>query len=120
MGGNEESAMNEPAKEKADKLPIYQAVLSYFPRAIQEVCRISQYGVEKHNAPFNAPTFPNPEYPVEGFVDAIARHLLKRAMYGEINKEDGDTYHLAAVIWSGLAALEKILREKERIENEYR
>lgn len=105
-----ESALNQ----KKNKPPVYQGVLAYFPRAIKEVARVSQYGLEKHDLDWSDKGFLKPEYPLEMFMDAFSRHMLDLAIEGEINKADGELLHRAQVAWGALASLEKYLIEREQ------
>lgn len=100
--------------QKRAKPPIYQGLLAYFPRALHEVARVSSYGSVKHQFPLAEKGFLRPEYTVEGYLDASARHVLDRAVEGEVNRRDGDLLHLAQSVWDQLAALEKILIKQEK------
>lgn len=101
--------------QKRAKPPIYQGLLAYFPRALREVAKVSRFGSEKHDTPMSEKGFLGDNYPTEGYVDAVGRHILDRAIEGEINEADGGQYHLAQVAWDALAALERVLIEKEDI-----
>lgn len=111
---SEEHTQRERALEqKLAKPPVYQGLLAYFPKALAEVARVSAYGSAKHQFPYTDRGFMAPKYPIEGYADAAARHLLDRASEGEINAADGGVYHLAQVAWDALAALEKVLTEEQ-------
>jgi hypothetical protein len=48
------------------------------------------------------------------YQDALARHLLDRAIEGEVNAKDGDLLHRAQLAWNALADLEKFLIAEEK------
>ena len=100
-------------KQKKAKPPIYRGLINYFPRALTEVARVSAFGAIKHDFDLADKGFLDEAYSIEGYLDAVGRHLTDRAIEGEINHSDGDLYHLAQTVWDSLAALEKILIEKE-------
>lgn len=82
-----------------------------FPRAMLAVAAVTAFGAEKH-APRGWRTFET-GYALDYHLAKIGRHLLKLETEGEINREDGDNLHMAAVAWNALAYLEHHLRRLE-------
>lgn len=99
-------------KKDLGKPPVWRGVFNYFPRAIVAVAMVSEYGDRKYN----------PDNPVFGtgwrevpdglnrYMDADARHMLKRAMAGEYDDESGMA-HLAHKAWCAMAELERALSD---------
>lgn len=108
------STTSSQSQQKVQKAPVYQGVLAYFPRALLEIAKVSDYGAVKHNTTLAEKGFLRPEYTDEMFLDAEVRHILKRAIEGEVNPEDGDLLHLAQKAWNSLASLEKYLISQEK------
>lgn len=94
------------AKLDAGKSPVWQGALSYFPRALAAVARVSQVGARKY-------AWKGWESVPDGFnrySNALARHFLAEG-YEEL---DSDTacLHAEQVAWNALARLELLLKEK--------
>lgn len=98
-------APNTPgAKLDAGKAPLLRGCLGYFPLALAEVAKVSEYGAKKY-------TWKGWETVPDGvarYGDALARHLVQ-------DGEDKDTglLHAAHCAWNALARLELMLREKQ-------
>ena len=99
-----EKPMN--AQERKDT-PVFSGVLKYFPRALQEIARVSKKGNDQHNPgqPLHWAEGKSTDHP-----DALIRHLLDDAM-GETYDND-EMRHLAKVAWRSLAMLETALKKK--------
>lgn len=99
---------NEPgAKLDAGKAPIVRGVLCYFPRALEEVAKVSGFGAAKY-------TWGGWESVPDGvsrYSDAMGRHIIGEAIDGEIDPATG-LPHAAQVAWNALARLELMLRDK--------
>ena len=98
----------EGAKLDAGKAPILSGVIQYFPRALREVAKVSQYGMTKY-------TWKGWEAVPNGVVrygDALARHLVDEGIEGPIDPSTR-LRHAAQVAWNSLARLELILKEEE-------
>jgi hypothetical protein len=108
------SNTDEAAAAKAAKLPIFQGCIAYFPRALAEVAKVSDFGAKKHGFKLSDKGFLDPRYTEEGYQDAICRHIVGRLMDGEVNAADGDLYHRAQLAWNALASLERFLLELEK------
>lgn len=106
--------VQESANEKASKIPVYRGCMAYFPRALEEVAKVSRFGTEKHNVALEEKGFLRPEYTPAMYADAIGRHLLALQTEGEINIEDDGLLHRAQLAWNALASLEMFLIEKEK------
>lgn len=95
------------AKFDANKAPIWQGTLSYFPRALEAVAFVSAVGARKYS-------WKGWETVPDGFVrysDALVRHLVAEGK----EQIDSDTgrLHAEEVAWNALARLELLLRSKE-------
>lgn len=96
------------AKADAGKIPLYQGLIDYFPRAVLEVAKVSQEGARKYSWK-GWETVPNGP---ARYSDALARHLVAEAIEGPRDANTG-MLHAAQVCWNSLARLELILREME-------
>ena len=102
---------DQTKKQNAGKSPVYQGCLSYFPRALKEVARVSEFGATKYDAPYTRQGWRG--VAKEELMDAQARHILDRVIEGDVNEKDGGMLHLAQNAWEALAALEVFLVERE-------
>lgn len=85
-----------------------RGVLEYFPRAILEVGKLSDFGAKKYD-------WNNWEYvedAINRYGDAEVRHICEAAISGETDPESG-LLHATHAAWNALAVLEMKLREKE-------
>jgi len=101
------SVKYDDGKEK-----IYRGFMEYFPRAIKEITRVSEFGAEKYGA------FGGWKDVLDGFnrySDAMGRHhLLERV---EVQEKESKILHSAFVAWNALARLELFLEGRdEKIE----
>lgn len=99
---------------KTSKIPIYQGLFNYFPRGLTEVAVVSRFGSEKHSFDLSDKGFLDERYSIEGYNDAMARHILSLSIEGERNYEDGGLFHRAQIAWNALASLERILIQLEK------
>lgn len=107
---------DKPEAKKMDmgKVPVWQGFLNYFPRAIIAVALVSEYGKRKY-AP-DAPEFNSGwrdvPYGLNRYLDADARHMLKRAIpsQGEYDDES-EQAHLAHKAWCAMAELERAITD---------
>jgi hypothetical protein len=96
------------AKLDAGKAPILSGVIQYFPRALREVAKVSQYGMTKY-------TWKGWESVPNGIVrygDALGRHLVDEIIDGPMDPST-KLRHAAQVAWNALARLELIIQEEE-------
>lgn len=96
------------AKDDETKPPVYRGVMNYFPRALEEVAKVSGFGAQKY-------LWKGWESVPDGinrYSDAMQRHVLKEAKGEETDPETG-LMHLAHAAWGALAVLELRLRKKE-------
>lgn len=103
---------HEPgAKLDAGKIPVFQGILDYFPRALMAVAEVSAFGACKYawKGWEDVPDGPN------RYKNASARHMMYRAM-GEHVDPDSGLLHECHEVWNHLAALELKLRELEQPE----
>jgi len=102
------------AKLDAGKPPVYRGFMAYFPRAIREVAKVSQYGLEKYKAKWGDKTFLTLDK--DRLLDALGRHMVDRVIEGEVNYPDGELLHRAQIAWEAMAQLEIYLLERENSE----
>lgn len=95
-------------KYDQDKEPIVRGCLKYFPRALQEVARVSAAGAAKYQWD-GWRTVPDG---VNRYTDAMGRHLLAES-FGAFDNGPGGTncLHAAQVAWNALARLELLLEQ---------
>lgn len=96
------------AKHDAGKVPIH-SVLAYFPRALEQVARVSEHGATLHGW-FTWDTIDDP---VRRYADAELRHEVARCK-GEAFDPESGLLHLAHRAWGVLAQLELVMREREK------
>ena len=99
------------SKLDSGKSPILQGCVQYFPRALEEVARVSLVGANKYSWK-GWESVPNG---VNRYGDALCRHLLAEAVQGDYDSGPGGTglRHASQVAWNALARLELILRKEE-------
>lgn len=102
------------AKEPGSKLdsgksPVTRGALAYFPRALLEVAKVSDYGANK----YSWKGWQHVKDGINRYGDALARHILYEEIHGEYDP-DTSLLHAAHTAWNALARLELILREKEK------
>ena len=97
-----------PRKLDTGKAPVFRGLLAYFPRALEEVAKVSKAGADKYGS---YGTWVGVENARGHYRDALGRHLLKVESEGPIDKETG-CLHEAMIAWNALAALELLLHEK--------
>lgn len=98
-------------KYDGGKSPIFRGCLSYFPRAMEAVAAISQFGASKYawngwrgvSDGFNR------------YSDAMVRHLAKEGK-GEVLDPESGLPHAAHACWNALARLELMLEDEEQQE----
>lgn len=104
--------------QKHGKPPLFEGLLLYFPRALQEVAKVSAYGKNKHGFEYRDRGFLRPEYTEDMYSNASIRHVVDHVLEGPINEEDGGQRHRAQAVWDLLAALEKELMREQNISYE--
>lgn len=106
------------AKLDAGKAPIMQGVLQYFPRALEQVALVSQFGSIKYS--WGGYRFVKDG--INRYSNAMGRHLLKEITEGPIDiesLEEGVTIcHAAQVAWNALARLELMLSPPAHVSEE--
>lgn len=105
------------AKLDLGKVPIFEGVLQYFPRALSAIAELSAWGATR--------------YTWEGWRDvpdafrrysnAMGRHILKEKIEGPYDldaandpKHPAEILHATQVAWNALARLDKLLEEMEK------
>lgn len=98
-------------KYDTEKSPVTRGVLQYFPRALEEVAKVSAAGAKKY-AWNGWKTVPDG---ITRYSDALGRHLLAEGQSAYDDGPDGTgCLHAAQVAWNALARLELILRAAEK------
>lgn len=93
-------------------IPVYSGFITYFPRAILEVARLSKVANDQHNPgePLHWAKEKSTDEP-----DAMMRHLIDDALGEEIDT-DGIA-HLVKVAWRAMALLERRLEKNDKSKN---
>jgi len=87
------------------KAPIASLFMRYFPRAVQAVANVSEYGARKYT-PEGWKTVPDG---IARYGDAMARHEIKQFIEGPYDDGDSGLSHAAQVAWNAMARLELAL-----------
>ena len=98
------------SKDTRGKRPLFSQFLAQFPLAIDEVCKVSEFGDTKY-MPGSWRDVPN------GFTeysDALIRHLAKEAR-GESLDVESACLTAAHTAWNAMARLEILLRSAAEI-----
>ncbi len=96
-------------KYDAGKSPVFRGALDYFPRAIEQVANVSNFGATK----YAWKGWQDVSEGYERYSDALARHLTSEGK-GEIADRDSGLLHAAHAAWNALARLELYLRTQEQ------
>ena len=96
------------AKLDAGKPAVWQGLLAYFPRALEQVAAVSTFGASKYTWG-GWKSVPNG---FERYSDALARHLIKEGC-GELKDSDSQLLHAAHTAWNSLARLELLLLQNK-------
>ena len=91
---------------KYSKVQVYKGVVMLFPRALQAVAMVSEYGAKKHEKPMGVNSFLDVPYADTVYLESEMRHLIEGILEGPINSEDGSMLHKAQKAWNALADLE--------------
>lgn len=116
MSDNEVDPDGKPAHEPGSKLDygksqLYTHLYTYFPRALDATCGVSEFGARKYTRMGWATVSDG----VERYTNALARHLRDEAK-GEVIDKDSGLMHASQVAWNALARLEMMLIEEEKDE----
>ena len=95
-------------KFDSEKPKIKKGFLEYFPRAIIEIAKLSEFGAEK----YDWGNWQYVENGVERYGEAEIRHILDSIIEGEVDLES-ELLHATHKAWNALAELELILRGKK-------
>lgn len=99
-------------KYDAGKAPVWRGVIAYFPRALQYLARVSEFGASKYSwGAWAKVETPDRE---DRYADALVRHLTemgKDGMYS-IDPETG-RMHVEHLAWNALALIELYARKVE-------
>ena len=86
---------------------IYQSFFEYFPRAMEAVSAVSDFGANK----YARHGWRSVDNGIVRYSDAMVRHLVKKGK-GEVLDTDSGLPHLAHCAWNALAVLELCLAEE--------
>lgn len=103
---NGRSPQQPGAKLDAGKSPVWRGCLDYFPRALEHVAQVSDFGARKY-------AWKGWESVPDGYArynDALGRHFTYEAKEGLYDRDSG-LLHAAHRAWNALAALELKLKE---------
>jgi hypothetical protein len=95
-------------KYDAGKAPVVQGCFAYFPRALEAVAHVSDYGRTKYATTFAERNWFYLPDGVNRYTDGLGRHLLKEMTEGTWDEESG-LAHAAHAAWNALARLESML-----------
>lgn len=101
--GSEKDPLGKDAHEAGSKLDagkpqLFQFVLGYFPRALQAVARVSEYGARKYT-PMGWRSVPDG---YNRYSEALVRHLVANPKELDVSGLDHDWQ----IAWNALARLE--------------
>ncbi len=97
---------------KYGKVQVYKGVLMLFPRALQAVAMVSEYGAKKHEKPMGENSFLRVPDARSVYLESEMRHLIGGVLEGPYNSEDEGMLHKAQKAWNALADLEVSLEPK--------
>lgn len=95
-------------KYDGGKAPIFRGAISYFPRAIEAVAAVSNFGATK----YAWKGWERVDCGFDRYSDAMVRHLAYEGK-GEVLDPDSGLLHAAHAAWNALARLELLIREQE-------
>lgn len=101
----------EGKKFDTGKSPMGQGLLSYFPRALEYVAYVSQYGAGKYNLDYADKNWNKVENGLLRYTDALLRHVTKEQT-GEVDDPESLLLHAGHAAWNALARLELILQQE--------
>jgi len=91
-------------KDDTGKVHLMKGFMQYFPNAIAEVARVSEFGARKYD-------WGNWKHVSGGedrYTDALCRHLLLPGL-----DDESGLAHAAHTAWNAMARLELMLADKE-------
>lgn len=104
-------------KSDKNKPEIFGGVIKYFPRALEEISKVSAYGATK----YEWDSWKKVHNAYERYTNALLRHIIKLITEGEYDKEslsDGvEILHDAQIAWNALARLELYLIQRQEQKN---
>lgn len=106
-----EKVASGAVKYDGGKAPIFRGALLYFPRAMEKVAAVSQFGASKYA--WNG--WRNVDDGYNRYSDAMVRHLAYEGK-GEVLDPESGLPHAAHAAWNALARLELALHQEEQME----
>lgn len=104
----EEKIATGAVKYDAGKSEIQSGFIEYFPRAIEAIAAVSDFGARK----YSRGGWRQVDNGRTRYANAGVRHALAQAK-GEVLDNDSGLLHLAHETWNKLAVLELILAERD-------
>jgi len=98
------------AKLDHGKAPVMRGVIQYFPRALEQVAFVSEFGARR----YSWGGFRHVKNGFERYSDAMGRHLLEEAL-GHLYDKDSGIYAAAHTAWNALARLELLCEQQEAL-----
>ena len=96
------------SKMDSGKVNLFTHLFTYFPRALESVCRVSEFGARKYTR-MGWASVPDG---VDRYTDAMCRHISSEAK-GVQTDSDSSLRHAAQVAWNALARLELMLQAED-------
>lgn len=99
-------------KHDAGKAPVWRGVIAYFPRALQYVARVSEFGASKYSwGAWAKIETPDRE---DRYCDALARHFSEMGKHGMYSVDpETKRMHIEHLAWNALALIELYARKIE-------
>lgn len=95
-------------RDDAEKPPVDEGCLQYFPRALMAVATVSAAGAHKYNVELVEKNWLG--LSTDRITNSLVRHIIKEGIEGAWDR-DSLILHKAHIAWNALAALEKVLYE---------
>jgi hypothetical protein len=100
---------NGARKMDVGKAPVVCGFIAYFPRAMNAVALVSEYGARKYNDGEYKTDWQKVPNGFNRYSDGIGRHMTKAAI--ERYDDESQIAHLAHLAWNAMAALEIALKD---------
>lgn len=94
-------------KHDGGKAPVMKGFVRYFPKAMESVAKVSEYGAKK----YDWHNWANVDDGFDRYSDAMMRHLLLESI--EDHDDESGLLHAAHAAWNAMCRLELLLRGLE-------
>lgn len=106
---DDKPVFNQDAVRQGEAKPkIVAGVLHKFPKALEALALVSEFGAQKWDTSIDSRAYITMEDGYQKHLESAGRHLVG-AVYGKYNAADGGVMHLAQLAWRALAAIETLL-----------